>query len=197
MTFQKAIFIGKDGTLIDNIPNNVDPARVTLTPGAAHGIKLLVNHGYLPVIVSNQSGVAFGYFTVDALEAVIERIQELLFIEGTTIQDFYFCPHHPEGSVPEYAVTCACRKPSPGMLVKAALDLRIDLSQSWVIGDILNDIEAGHRAGCRTILVNNGHETEWVNAEGRQPDFTVGNMDQAAEVILKNSELASELIKTQ
>ena len=187
MTFHKAIFIGKDGTLIDNIPNNVDPALVTLTRGAASGIKLLVNNGYLPVMVSNQSGVAFGYFTVDALENVVERIQELLFIEGTEMHDFYFCPHHPEGSVAEYAVACACRKPSQGMLVKAALDLRIDLSQSWVIGDILNDIEAGHRAGCRAILVNNGHETEWLNTEGRQPDFTVGNVNQAAEVILKNS----------
>jgi D-glycero-D-manno-heptose 1,7-bisphosphate phosphatase len=185
MLFRKAIFIDKDGTLIENVPYNVDPARITLARGAALGLKRLVDDGYLPVMVSNQSGIAFGRFTVDALDEVIERIQELLFAEGTNIYDFYFCPHHPDGTVPEYAVSCACRKPSPGMLVKAALDLRIDLARSWMVGDILHDVEAGNRAGCKTILINNGNETEWDDLNDRKPDFVVADVNEAADVILQ------------
>jgi len=187
MTFRKAIFIDKDGTLIENIPYNVDPSLITLTAGAACGIKRLVDNGYILVMISNQAGVAFGYFTIDALKGVIQRIQELLLMAGTAIHDFYFCPHHPDGSVPEYAVTCTCRKPSPGMIVKAALDLQIDLNRSWMIGDILHDVEAGNRAGCRTILINNGNETEWQDAESRKPNFIACNINEAADIILKNT----------
>jgi len=97
---------------------------------------------------------------------------------------FYYCPHHPDGSVARYAVDCGCRKPQPGMLQKAARELDIDLEHSWMVGDILDDIEAGRRAGCRTILINNGSETEWVLSPERQPHFIVSNLEEAARTVI-------------
>jgi len=184
--FQKAIFIDKDGTLLENVPYNVDPSRICLCRGAARSVKRLVDNGYLPVLISNQSGVALGYFEEDDLVPVVRKIQELLLAEGTNIVNFYFCPHHPQGIVPEYTIMCACRKPAPGMLFEAARDLRIDLRKSWMIGDILHDVEAGNRAGCRTILIDNGNETEWHETETRTPDYVVNDMREAADVILQH-----------
>jgi D-glycero-D-manno-heptose 1,7-bisphosphate phosphatase len=97
---------------------------------------------------------------------------------------FYYCPHHPEGVVPRYSIECACRKPNPGLLLKAAEELNIDLQQSWMVGDILNDVEAGNLSGCSTVLIDNGNETEWVLTDERQPDFIVTNLKEAAQAIL-------------
>jgi D-glycero-D-manno-heptose 1,7-bisphosphate phosphatase len=102
-------------------------------------------------------------------------------MKGATIDDFYFCPHHPEGVVRIYAKECVCRKPSEGLLIEAAQKWNIDLSQSWMVGDILNDIEAGSRAGCKTILVNNGNETEWIFTPQRTPTLIVRDLAEAAE----------------
>ena len=96
----------------------------------------------------------------------------------------YFCPHHPEGQVPAYAVQCSCRKPQPGLLLQAAQAHRLNLARSWFVGDILDDIEAGRRAGCRTILLDNGNETEWVLNPDRQPHYYAASIDTAAGIIL-------------
>jgi D-glycero-D-manno-heptose 1,7-bisphosphate phosphatase len=103
---------------------------------------------------------------------------------GVTISGFYYCPHHPQGSVAKYAVTCECRKPNPGMLLRAADELQINLSDAWMVGDILNDVEAGNRAGCRTILIDNGNETEWKTGLYREPDFKAADLRESAEIIL-------------
>src|SRR4051794_39103249 len=145
-----AVFLDKDGTLIDDVPYNVDPRRIELAQGAAEGAAVLSEAGYALVVVSNQSGVARGIFTEDALPAVEHRIRELLANFDVPLAGFYYCPHHPLGSIPRYAAQCSCRKPQPGMILQAAKELRLDLAESWLIGDILDDIEAGHRAGCRT-----------------------------------------------
>jgi D-glycero-D-manno-heptose 1,7-bisphosphate phosphatase len=182
----KAVFIDKDGTLIPDIPYNVNPELVTLSPGAADGLRLLISAGFRIVIVSNQSGIAHGYFTEDELLKVQDRIVELLGQEQIKIDGFYFCPHHPCGSRPEYAIVCDCRKPAPGMILQAAKELDIDLSLSWMIGDILDDMEAGKRAGAKTILINNGNETEWKMNEYRKPDFRVHDISEAALCIILN-----------
>src|SRR3569623_890994 len=179
-----AVFLDKDGTLIHDIPYNVDPDLIVLQDNCIEGLKLLSQKGYKLIVISNQSGVARGYFAEEALYGVEKKLQSLLAPYGINLSGFYFCPHYPQGIIDEYAVDCYCRKPWPGMLLHAAEVHHIDLSESWMIGDILNDVEAGNRAGCKTILINKGNETEWVTGELRTPTTTCNSIDEAAECIL-------------
>jgi D,D-heptose 1,7-bisphosphate phosphatase len=178
----KAVFIDKDGTLIHDVPYNVKPELITLSEGAIPSLLRLKELGYLLIVISNQSGVAHGYFEEEALEAVKKELGVLLGDAG--IDGFYYCPHHPEGTIDIYSVACDCRKPQPGMILKAAKDFNIDLPASWMIGDILADSEAGNRAGCKTILIDNGNETEWDMEGQRRPTFIVKNLEEASKLIL-------------
>ena len=178
-----AVFLDKDGTLVEDVPYNVDPGRIRLAPGAAEGLRLLHRAGYRLFVVSNQSGVARGYFPERALTAVAERLRHLLAGCAVPLAGFYYCPHHPAGAVEEHAVVCACRKPAPGLLLRAAREHGVDLARSWLVGDILDDVEAGRRAGCRTILVDNGHETEWVLRPERVPHRIASDLLDAARLI--------------
>jgi histidinol-phosphate phosphatase family protein len=179
-----AVFLDKDGTLIDDVPYNVDPRHVTLARGAGGALRLLKAHGYLLVVVSNQPGIAMGRFAPEALRGVERRIQELLADSGVAIDAFYYCPHLPQGLKVRYAVRCLCRKPQPGLLRRAARDWQIDLKRSWLVGDILDDVEAGNRAGCRSVLIHNGNETEWRFGPHREPDDHARSLRQAAQLIL-------------
>ena len=177
---RKAVFIDKDGTLIPNIPYNIDPGRITIDDETIEGLRLLKDEGFLLIVISNQSGIAKGYFKEMDLQQVWNKISALLQKHEISIDAFYYCPHEPNGIVEQYAMECDCKKPLPGMILKAAAELKIDLSQSWMIGDILNDVEAGNRAGCSTILIDNGNETEWKMSEERTPAFIAGNILEAA-----------------
>ncbi len=179
-----AVFLDKDGTLIEDVPYNVDPERIVLAPGAAEGSRQLHRAGYALIVVSNQSGVARGYFPEEALRGVEARLRELLAEEGVPLAGFYYCPHHPEGTVAHYARECDCRKPAPGLILTAAREHQIELKHSWMIGDILNDVEAGRRAGCKTILLDNGHETVWHLTRERRPHRVARDLSQAAHIIL-------------
>jgi D-glycero-D-manno-heptose 1,7-bisphosphate phosphatase len=181
---KRAVFIDKDGTLIVDVPFNVDPSRIHLMPDSIDGLRSLQRMGYELIIVSNQSGVAMAYFQEKDLKIVEEKLRRLLEAEGISIHGFYYCPHHPQGRLGEYAIKCNCRKPADGMLRKAAGEHGIDLSESWMIGDILDDIEAGNRAGCRSILIDNSNETEWKWNESRIPFAMVKNIDEAASLII-------------
>ncbi len=184
---QKAIFLDKDGTLIRDVPFNADPHLVVLENGVIEGLKKLSDKGYLFIIITNQSGLAHGYFTEEDLAAVEAHISQLLQVDGITINGFYYCPHYPGGTVKKFDAVCSCRKPMPGLLLAAAADFDIDLSQSWMIGDILNDVEAGNRAGCGSILIDNGNETEWLtDSDERKPSFIVKNMLEAADLIIES-----------
>lgn len=180
----KAVFLDKDGTLIIDIPYNADPDQITLCNDCIKGLKRLQEKKYLLILITNQAGVAHGYFKEDALLLVEEKIKMMLNNYGIMLSGFYYCPHHPQGKIARYAIDCDCRKPKPGLLLKAAAELDIDLSASWMIGDILNDIEAGNSAGCKSILVDNGNETEWLMNEIRRPIAKVRNIDEAAEYII-------------
>lgn len=177
---QKAVFIDKDGTLIPDIPYNIDPDKITIEKQTIEGLKLLKKEGFVLIVISNQSGVAKGYFEEKDLEPVWNKISALVQEHQLKIDAFYYCPHEPNGVVKRYAAECNCRKPLPGMILKAASEFDINLSQSWMIGDILNDVEAGNRAGCSTILIDNGNETEWKRSEERTPDFIAKNFLEAA-----------------
>jgi D-glycero-D-manno-heptose 1,7-bisphosphate phosphatase len=166
---EKAIFLAKDGTLVDDVGHNVDPRRVRLSDAAVSGLRVLRGSGFRLVVVSNQSGVARGYFSGKELLDVERALGDLLSYHGLGLDGFYYCPHHPNGVRPEYAVSCVCRKPKPELLTRAAAELDLDLARSWVVGDVLDDVEAGLSAGCRAVLVDNGSESEWRISETRLP----------------------------
>jgi D-glycero-D-manno-heptose 1,7-bisphosphate phosphatase len=183
MNGDRAVFLDKDGTLVEDIPYNVRPELIRLSPGAGEGLAVLHDAGYRLFVVSNQSGVARGFFPESALAAVEARLREPLSGFGVTLAGFSYCPHHIEGRIASYARACGCRKPAPGMIVRAAREHEIDPARSWLVGDILDDIEAGRRAGCRTVLLDNGNETEWVLTPGRRPDHMAADLAEAATLI--------------
>jgi D,D-heptose 1,7-bisphosphate phosphatase len=179
---KKAIFLDKDGTLVHDVPYNVNPDLITLCPSVSEGLQKLHQAGYQLFVITNQSGVARGYFSESALADVEKRLRSLLPVP---LAGFYYCPHHPEGVVADYAVACTCRKPNPGLIYHAAAAHGVDLAQSWLIGDILHDVEAGNRAGCRTILIDNGNETEWHLTAMRQFTYIAPTVEAAADCILR------------
>ena len=176
----KAVFLDKDGTLITDVPYNADPDKVFFEAGVFEGLRKLQADGYKLVIISNQPGIALGKFTQNQLDLLIQHFCKMFEEKSLTLSGFYYCPHLPASATE----SCLCRKPEPGMLIDAAKTLNIDLTQSWMIGDILNDVEAGNRAGCRTVLINNGNETEWLSGPNREPDFIAPDFASAAEYIL-------------
>ncbi len=184
MALRPAIFLDKDGTVLQDVPYNVDPANMIFAPGAAAGLARLALIGVPLYVITNQPGIALGRFCLDDLADMQQHLSQMFTQVGATLDGLYFCPHHPEGTVPQYACECECRKPAPGLLLHAAKQHGIDLARSWLIGDILNDIEAGNRAGCQTILIDNGNETEWDLDQGRTPDYRVADLEEASRFVL-------------
>ena len=187
-----AVFLDKDGTLVEDVPYNVDPARMKLVSGASEALHRLHAAGFALVVVSNQSGVARGMFPVEALEPVRRRLDELFRLAGSCLSGFYFCPHLPDADDPRYGVVCECRKPAPGLLLQGAEDLGLDLRASWMVGDILDDVEAGNRAGCRSVLVGTEHETEWMWTPERRPWGVAPDLAAAADLVLAATRVAPQ-----
>lgn len=179
-----AVFLDKDGTLLDDVPFNVDPHRMRFAEGAPRALAQLATLGVPLVVVSNQAGVALGRFDAARLDDVAAHLSAMFAQCGASLAGAYFCPHHPRGSVAAYAADCDCRKPRPGLLQRAAREHAIDLRRSWMVGDILDDVEAGRRAGCRSVLVCNGNETEWRDGEFRRPDHFVRDLAEASQLIV-------------
>jgi histidinol-phosphate phosphatase family protein len=178
---RRAVFLDKDGTLVRNVPFNVDPAKLDFTPNALAGVARLAAAGFALFIVTNQPGLASGRFSrreFAALEAALfARVETEC---GVRLDGLFCCPHLPEGNG---RPACLCRKPAPGMLRQAALAHRLDLARSWMVGDILDDVEAGHRAGCQSILLDVGNETEWKLSPIRRPEAVCADLLEAAQVI--------------
>ena len=154
---RRAVFLDRDGTI--NVEKNYlhKIEDFEFIPGSPEAIKKLKDAGFLVIVVSNQAGIGRGYFDEEAVTKLHQHIQDELAAIGTAIDAFYFCPHHPEEGLGDYKVACDCRKGSPGMLLQAARDHDIDLEKSFMVGDKLADIEAGKRAGCKSILVLTGY----------------------------------------
>ncbi len=185
----KAVFIDRDGTLIKDVPYNKDKALIEFLPQAIEALTQFKRNNYLLIIISNQSGIAKGFFTVDELDEMHTAIKQILAYYNVFLKDIYYCPHHSEGKIEQYTIECNCRKPKPGLILQAAQKHDIDLSNSWMVGDILNDVEAGNTAGCKTILFDNGNETEWILNEKRTPAFAVKNWQAIATTILANEKV--------
>lgn len=175
---KKAIFLDRDGTINVEKDYLIAPADLVLLPGVGAALRRGQEAGYLLVVVTNQSGVARGYFTTDEVEALHDHLQRELLSDGVQIDAFYLCPHHPA-----YGASCDCRKGAPGMLLQAAREHHIDLAASWMIGDKRSDIEAGSNAGCRSILVRTGYGAQ---QESGLPSSTLiaDSLSEAVELIL-------------
>lgn len=177
MAMTRSGFLDKDGTLIENLPCNADPARIRLADSAGDALRRLRQAGFRMFVVSNQSGIACGLVDEAAMAGVLERITQRLRHEDVVLDGFYYFPYWPHGRVAPFARTCDCRKPAPGMLLRAAREHGLTLAGSSMVGDILNDIEAGRRAGCRTVLPSScHHEAARIQARfgGRRPDVFAG-----------------------
>jgi D,D-heptose 1,7-bisphosphate phosphatase len=158
MPQNKACFLDRDGVLIEEKDYLCDPDGVVLADRLEEIFAHLRARGYKVIIISNQAGIAKGYFKEEQLKAVQQRIDELLAQFGEKLDGVYYCYHHAKGVIPEYTKECNCRKPAPGMILQAAKDHDIDLSQSVMIGDRVTDVQAGINAGCRAVaLVRTGH----------------------------------------
>lgn len=188
MRLNKAVFLDKDGTLVRDIPYNVDIKKIKFYNDIAEGLMIFTKHDYKLVVVTNQPGPAFGCYTIGDIKSNRDFIKDYLKRRRINLAGYYYCPHHKKGVIKKYSSNCSCHKPNPGLIKKAGEKLKLDLSSSWMIGDILNDIEAGNKAGCRTVLVDKGNETEWEINSSRIPDAIVENFLQAALYITgKNS----------
>jgi D-glycero-D-manno-heptose 1,7-bisphosphate phosphatase len=181
------VFVDKDGTLIEDLPYNVDPARVRFAPGARDAVRLLGAAGLDLVVVTNQSGVARGYFDEADLDVLGRHLEREVAALGGRLAGFYACPHLPDGTVEAFAIDCTCRKPAPGMIERAAAEVGADTRRSWFIGDTWMDVAAGAAAGCRTILVGPEHRDRPGHPPDVVPDAAVPDLLAAAQIILASA----------
>jgi D-glycero-D-manno-heptose 1,7-bisphosphate phosphatase len=187
----RAVLLDRDGVLVPDDGVLTDPARLTLLPGAAAALARLEAAGWRLAVVTNQPVVARGLIDETGLATVHRRLIELILAEGgPRIDGIYACPHHPEATLPAYRVACDCRKPRPGLLLRAAHDLALDITACWMVGDRPSDIAAGRAAGCRTILVESGrHRDPPIRGSGyeagTEADHRCRDLSEAAGIILR------------
>ena len=197
----KAVFLDRDGTIneiiyypdLGIIDSPFTAEQFKLLPGVGEAIKILNQNGFKVIIASNQPGIAKGHFSVDIFEEIKEKMRTELVKYGARLDAEYYCLHHPEAKKEEYKKNCECRKPKPGLLLKAAKDLNINLAESWMVGDSLTDIEAGKRAGCKTILIGR-MKCELCKLMGNRntPDHIAKDLCSAIDVI-KEKEIKGEV----
>lgn len=184
---EKAIFLDRDNALIEDPGYINHPDQVKLLDGVAEALIELKALEYKLIVVTNQSAVARGIVTEKVLGEIHDRLEQLLAEQNVSLDRIYYCPYHPDGVVPKYSKESNCRKPAPGMFQKAAVEMDLDLSQSWCIGDSSRDVEAGRRAGCKTILIDTpSHQKPSGSSllpEGVVPDYKAINAKEAVNII--------------
>ena len=181
----KAIFLDRDETLIEDPGYINHPDQVKLLDGVAEALVELKALGYMLIVVSNQSAIARGIVTEEVLGDIHNRLKQLLAEKGAFLDRIYYCPYHPDGAIAKYRKESDWRKPAPGMLLAAADQMDIDLDQSWLIGNSHRDIEAGLRAGCKTILITGSSPYKRPEPGGPKPDYKSVNIKEAVNVIKK------------
>lgn len=183
---RRAVFLDRDGTLLDELGFLSRPEDLRLLPGAAEGVRLINQAGWSAVLVTNQSGIARGLFGEPELAAVHARLAEELAAHGAHLDALFHCPHHPEQGLGALRRTCACRKPAPGLLLEAAERLGLALGASWIVGDSQRDLEAGRRAGLAGgVLVLTGKgRAELAQFPAREAPLTAADLPTAVRRIL-------------
>jgi D-glycero-D-manno-heptose 1,7-bisphosphate phosphatase len=189
-----AVFLDRDGTLNVDVGYMHTLDQLTLFPWTGDALRLLKRAGFLLVVVSNQSGIAQGMIAPGFVEEAHTEMVRRVRAAGGDLDAFYFCPHHPRGSVEEFATACRCRKPLTGMIDDAARDLGIDVARSWVVGDKWLDVQLGHAVGARSILVRTGWgaDQERQRPEGQAVEAICDNLIAAVSVILAESSRVPE-----
>jgi D-glycero-D-manno-heptose 1,7-bisphosphate phosphatase len=189
---RRAIFIDRDGTISEEVGYVNHPTRYRVFPFAPEAVKTINEAGWLAILVTNQAGVARGYFKEDLIQLVHDKLSQELARGGARLDAVYYCPHHPTVGEPPYRFDCDCRKPKPGLITRAAADLDIDLARSWMIGDRYGDTELARNAGTRAALVLTGYgrgEYEYQrDAWQRGPDFVAENLLEAVREILRTDD---------
>lgn len=188
MALKPAVFIDRDGTLTEEVGYVNHPARLRLLPRSAAAIRRLNAAGVPAVVVTNQAGLARGYFSEAIMHAVNAAMLEQLKEAGASLDGLYVCPHHPAEGAPPWRLACECRKPAPGLLTRAAAELGLDLAASTMVGDKASDLVAARRAGARAVLVLTGYGLgEWEHRRDlleARPDHVAGDLLDAVEWVL-------------
>ena len=181
----RAVFIDRDGVITQEPPYYAHKlSELNFVANAARAIGLLNKNGFVVIVVSNQAGIAHGYYQEEDTLLFNQAVEENLSKMGDHIDATYYCPHHPQAKIEKYRVKCDCRKPEPGMLTRAASELDVDLKHSFMVGDKLSDIEAGKRAGCKTIMVKTGQGNEELKAKQIECDYVADDLYDAVKHIL-------------
>jgi len=187
----RAVFLDRDGTINEEVGYLRDLADLRLIPGAGAAIRRLNEAGIKVILVTNQAGIARGYFPESALHDIHARLEKMLREEGARLDAIYYCPHHPTAGNSSYTRVCDCRKPGTGMIDRAARDLNIDVKRSYVVGDKWSDVELGQRAGTHAILVKSGYAPDDpgnIRPEKlSEPDFVAHTITEAAEWIIRRT----------
>ena len=190
---RRAVFIDRDGTISEEVGYINHPARFRVFPFAAAAVKHLNENGWLAIVVTNQAGVARGYFSEDMIQTVHAEMTKELESSGARLDAVYYCAHHPSVGEPPYRFDCDCRKPKPGLILRAAKDFDIDLAESWMAGDRYSDVELARNAGVKSMLVMSGYgRGEWEHQRGswtEQPDLVAENLLEAVRVIVAKEDL--------
>ena len=188
-----AVFLDRDGTINEEVGYLDSLDKLKVIPNAYEAIRLINVSGMKALVITNQAGVAKGFFTEEFVNLINERLRTDLLRMGASIDKFYYCPHHPTEGIGIYRQVCNCRKPAPGMLLNAAQELNIDLTQSYLIGDRFRDMEAGKKVGVRGILVKTGFGQGVLQDDGPdeatpegKPEFIAADILEAVQWILKD-----------
>lgn len=186
---QSAVFIDRDGTISEEVGYVNHPSRFQLYPYSSPAIKLLNENGWLAILVTNQAGVARGYFSEDVVKQIHQRLEQELRDESARLDAIYYCVHHPTVGEAPYRLDCDCRKPKAGLITRASSDFEIDLASSWMVGDRYSDVELARNAGLQSAFVLSGYgrgEWEYQRAGWKyQPDLVCENLLEAVKLIIK------------
>jgi D-glycero-D-manno-heptose 1,7-bisphosphate phosphatase len=186
-----AVFIDRDGTISEEVGYVNHPTRFRLYPYSGDAIKKLNDNNWLAIVVTNQAGVARGYFSEDVILSVHDQLKRQLATQNARLDAIYYCAHHPTVGEPPYRVDCDCRKPKAGLINRATTDFEVDLSKSWMVGDRYSDVELAHNAGLRSAFVLSGYgrgEWEFQRSHWKlQPDLVCENLLEAVQSILNLS----------
>jgi D-glycero-D-manno-heptose 1,7-bisphosphate phosphatase len=188
----RAVFLDRDGTICEEAGYLDSIEKMRLIPRAGEAVKRINARGLKTIVITNQSGVARGYFTEELLQKLHEELIRQLREEGAHLDGIYYCPHHPEGEDSPYRTNCDCRKPAPGLLLKAAEDLDVDLQASYMIGDHYSDVECAHRAGAKGILLLTGHgQDAWEQRDHWRvaPEWIAEDLFAAVAWVLEQDEI--------
>jgi len=190
---RRAVFIDRDGTISEEVGYINHPSRFRVFPYAAAAIKHLNDAGWLAIVVTNQAGVARGYFSEDMIQTVHAEMTKELENGGARLDAVYYCAHHPSVGEPPYRFDCDCRKPKPGLISRATRDFDIDLAGSWMVGDRYSDVELARNAGVQSMFVLSGYgRGEWEHQRSswtEQPDLVAENLLEAVRVIAAKEDL--------